>query len=230
MAIWSKNLARGARRARETADFETVKLVRLAGPRRSLRHVASSPQDTFTTTLSNRREATQPHTAQQPLASPIHPHTMTAMAASTSAVLRAAPAAPGRCAPARAARSAFLGGRSSIRSAGATTARLGRRAAPKGLFTARGVASSTPPSEEKVQSSSMETGRLALLATLASHPVLFGAQEAMAKGGEFGLLARPACRRSLASLSSSTRVRTAVGSLLDVTLAYSAHVSSLFEA
>jgi hypothetical protein len=45
-------------------------------------------------------------------------------------------------------------------------------------------ASSEPRSEEKT----LDAGRLALLATVASNPILFGAQEAFAKGGEYGLL------------------------------------------
>ena len=44
-------------------------------------------------------------------------------------------------------------------------------------------ASSEPRSEEKT----LDAGRLALLATVASNPILFGAQEAFAKGGEYGL-------------------------------------------
>jgi len=45
-------------------------------------------------------------------------------------------------------------------------------------------ASSERGSEEKT----LDAGRLALLATVASNPILFGAQEAFAKGGEYGLL------------------------------------------
>ena len=45
-------------------------------------------------------------------------------------------------------------------------------------------ASAEPRSEEKT----FDAGRLALLATVASNPILFGAQEAFAKGGEYGLL------------------------------------------
>ena len=51
----------------------------------------------------------------------------------------------------------------------------------------RVVAKATPGSSESAKST-MEAGRLALLATVASNPVLFGAQEAFAKGGEFGIL------------------------------------------
>ena len=42
--------------------------------------------------------------------------------------------------------------------------------------------------KEKSDEKSAAAGRLALLATVASHPFVFGCQEAMAKGGEFGLL------------------------------------------
>lgn len=63
----------------------------------------------------------------------------------------------------------------------------------RGLFTrtapARVVASSSSSKEtSEPKTSGVATGRLALLATVASHPVIFGCQEALAKGGEYGLL------------------------------------------
>ena len=62
-----------------------------------------------------------------------------------------------------------------------------RRSASLRRPACRVVAKATPGSSESAKST-MEAGRLALLATVASNPVLFGAQEAFAKGGEFGIL------------------------------------------
>ena len=63
-----------------------------------------------------------------------------------------------------------------------------RRSASLRRPACRVVAKATPGSSAKSENSTMEAGRLALLATVASNPVLFGAQEAFAKGGEFGIL------------------------------------------
>ena len=99
--------------------------------------------------------------------------------ASTNA-LRVAPVVAG----ARAGKaSPFALGASSVARRGSKPA-----AAPKGLFAAPAVASLEKTSEKKSEKTSLEAGRLALLATVASNPVLFGAQEAFAKGGEFGIL------------------------------------------
>jgi hypothetical protein len=100
--------------------------------------------------------------------------------ASTNA-LRVAPVVAG----ARAGKaSPFALGASSVARRGSKPA----AAAPKGLFAAPAVASLEKTSEKKSEKTSLEAGRLALLATVASNPVLFGAQEAFAKGGEFGIL------------------------------------------
>ena len=72
-----------------------------------------------------------------------------------------------------------------VRLAGKATV---RRSASLRRPAGRVVAKAAPGSSEPAKSeSSVETGRLALLATVASNPVLFGAQEAFAKGGEFGI-------------------------------------------
>ena len=72
-----------------------------------------------------------------------------------------------------------------VRLAGKATV---RRSATLRRPAGRVVAKAAPGSSEPAKSeSSVEAGRLALLATVASNPVLFGAQEAFAKGGEFGI-------------------------------------------
>lgn len=68
-----------------------------------------------------------------------------------------------------------------------------RSSTPRGLFARAApapVVASSPSSKDASESkkSVVDTGRLALLATVASHPVIFGCQEALAKGGEYGLL------------------------------------------
>ena len=72
-----------------------------------------------------------------------------------------------------------------VRLAGKATV---RRSASLRRPAGRVVAKAAPGSSEPAKSeSSVEAGRLALLATVASNPVLFGAQEAFAGGGEFGI-------------------------------------------
>ena len=95
----------------------------------------------------------------------------------TSNALRAvAPAATSKS-RARASRSsAFAAGSVKVSASKAT-------AAPRGLFAARVVSASAAKEDKTV-----DAGRLALLATAVSNPILFGAQEALAKGGEFGIL------------------------------------------
>lgn len=95
----------------------------------------------------------------------------------TSNALRAvAPAATSKS-RARASRSsAFAAGSVKVSASKAT-------AAPRGLFAARVVSASAAKEDKTV-----DAGRLALLATVVSNPILFGAQEALAKGGEFGIL------------------------------------------
>ena len=85
--------------------------------------------------------------------------------------------------------SAFLSGGS------ASFANSNRRSTPRGLFPSAAarnplvIASSSGKTDKtsKKKDGVVDTGRLALLATVASHPVIFGCQEAFAKGGEYGL-------------------------------------------
>lgn len=74
--------------------------------------------------------------------------------------------------------SAFLGASSSTRRG------LFARTAPAPVV----ASSSSSKKTSEPKKSGVDTGRLALLATVASHPVIFGCQEALAKGGEYGLL------------------------------------------
>eukprot|EP00227_Mantoniella_beaufortii_P017640 CAMPEP_0197585644 /NCGR_PEP_ID=MMETSP1326-20131121/7875_1 /TAXON_ID=1155430 /ORGANISM="Genus nov. species nov., Strain RCC2288" /LENGTH=316 /DNA_ID=CAMNT_0043150177 /DNA_START=103 /DNA_END=1053 /DNA_ORIENTATION=- len=92
-------------------------------------------------------------------------------------------------------RSATLTGANFKASRGVVTRRAA--AASRGLFVVAAASSSgddevvdaAPADEQAQQSSVFDTGRLALLATAASYPALLGfAQDAMAKGGENGIL------------------------------------------
>ena len=83
----------------------------------------------------------------------------------------------------------FLMGTSSIaQSKNRRRALLPRAAAAAASPIVASSSSSEDDAAEMKNGGGVDTGRLALLATVASHPVIFGCQEAMAKGGEFGLL------------------------------------------
>ena len=62
------------------------------------------------------------------------------------------------------------------------SSRTGRAVA---VFASKATEGTNVSASEK---KSVDTGRFALLATIASNPILFGAQEAFAKGGEYGIL------------------------------------------
>lgn len=79
--------------------------------------------------------------------------------------------------------------RSTRRSAAlrASQSKIGRSKSGRAVavFASKDVKETTVSAAEK---KTVDTGRFALLATIASNPILFGAQEAFAKGGEYGIL------------------------------------------
>lgn len=99
--------------------------------------------------------------------------------ATTASVLRVAPASSSAARASSAKTSTMTRGGASGKSA------FLRRSAPRGLFAPVVVAAAS--SEDDAASAktakTLDTGRLALLATVASHPVIFGCGEAMAKVG-----------------------------------------------